>query len=63
MYKAIEVDVEASDGKMVKARSYQLIRPLEKDRRPSFVYLDVILRGAKENGLPKVRGGRMRNCC
>ncbi|XP_063610195.1 gamma-glutamylcyclotransferase-like [Penaeus indicus] len=53
VYKAIEVDVEASDGKMVKARSYQLIRPLEKDRRPSFVYLDVILRGAKENGLPK----------
>ena len=30
------------------------VKPLEEDRRPSAVYLDVIVRGAKENGLPKV---------
>ena len=30
------------------------VKPVEEDRRPSAVYLDVIVRGAKENGLPKV---------
>ena len=30
------------------------VKPLEEDRRPSAVYLNVIVRGAKENGLPKV---------
>merc|ERR1712032_376171 len=29
------------------------VKPVEEDRRPSAVYLDVIVRGAKENGLPK----------
>ncbi|XP_068226953.1 gamma-glutamylcyclotransferase-like [Palaemon carinicauda] len=53
IYKAVEVDVETLDGEKVKARSYQIIRPLEKDRRPSSVYMDVIIRGAKENGLPE----------
>ena len=30
------------------------VKPVEEDRRPSAVYLNVIVRGAKENGLPKV---------
>ena len=30
------------------------VKPVEEDRRPSAVYLDVIVRGAKENGLPEV---------
>ncbi|XP_066942374.1 gamma-glutamylcyclotransferase-like isoform X1 [Macrobrachium rosenbergii] len=53
IYKAVEVDVETLTGEQVRARSYQIIRPLEQDRRPSSVYLDVIVRGAKENGLPE----------
>ncbi|KAK7068199.1 hypothetical protein SK128_021967 [Halocaridina rubra] len=53
IYKALEVDVEVLNGEMVRARSYQIIRPLEDDRRPSSVYMNVILNGAKENGLPE----------
>jgi len=37
----------------VQARTYRLIRPLEEDRRPSKVYRDVILRGARQNGIPQ----------
>ncbi|XP_042227716.1 gamma-glutamylcyclotransferase-like [Homarus americanus] len=53
IYKVLEVDVETPSGESVKARSYQVIRPLEEDRRPSFVYMEVILQGARENGLPE----------
>lgn len=53
----MDVEVETDKGNHVPARSYQVIRPLEDDRRPSFVYLDVIIRGAKENGLPEVMYG------
>lgn len=53
IYRVMDVEVETDKGNHVPARSYQVIRPLEDDRRPSYVYLDVIIRGAKENGLPE----------
>ncbi|KAG0717928.1 Gamma-glutamylcyclotransferase [Chionoecetes opilio] len=53
IYKVMDVEVETEKDECVGARSYQVIRPLEGDRRPSYVYMDVIIRGAKENGLPK----------
>lgn len=57
IYRVMDVEVETEKGNYVPARSYQVIRPLDDDRRPSFVYLDVIIRGAKENGLPEVMCG------
>ncbi|XP_045101680.1 gamma-glutamylcyclotransferase-like [Portunus trituberculatus] len=53
IYRAMDVKVETEKGDHVEARSYQIIRPLEDDRRPSYVYMDVIIRGAKANGLPE----------
>merc|ERR1712210_350139 len=48
--KAVTVETEAGEE---EAFTYFLVKPVEEDRRPSAVYLDVIVRGAKENGLPK----------
>ena len=36
-----------------EAVTYFLIKPEEKDKRPSWVYKDVILRGALEHQLPQ----------
>ncbi|KAA0190218.1 hypothetical protein HAZT_HAZT003784 [Hyalella azteca] len=55
VYKPLLVDVLLrSTGETVQARAYRIIRPLERDRRPSKVYLDVICRGAEEHDLPQV---------
>ena len=40
-------------GERWSCRSYQLIAPPERDRRPSAVYKEVIVRGATENHLPE----------
>ncbi|KAF2360691.1 Gamma-glutamyl cyclotransferase-like [Trinorchestia longiramus] len=54
VYRPLEVPVVLkSTGETVQARTYQLIRPLEEDRRPSKVYLSVICKGAQEHGLPE----------
>ena len=37
---------------MWEAVTYFLIKPEEADKRPSWVYKDVILRGAVEHGMP-----------
>jgi len=52
VYNRKSVTVEI-DGGQEEAFTYFLVKPVEEDRRPSAVYLDVIVRGAKENGLPK----------
>merc|ERR1712130_738289 len=52
VYNRKAVTVETDDGEE-EAFTYFLVKPVEEDRRPSAVYLDVIVRGAKENGLPK----------
>lgn len=63
IYKPIEVDVEFADGTTVKCRCYELcnqpkkILPgthIPKDRMPSAAYLNTILEGAVESGLPDV---------
>ncbi|XP_067001326.1 gamma-glutamylcyclotransferase isoform X2 [Anabrus simplex] len=61
VYFPLEVVVQTPDGESLKCRSYQLHKtpPALKDnevlpdeRRPSQIYLEVILRGAQESGLP-----------
>ena len=32
--------------------TYFLVKPEEEDKRPSFVYKDVIVRGAEEHNIP-----------
>jgi len=52
VYNRIEVQVEMGDGSKMSAYTYFLVKPEEKDKRPSKIYLDVILTGAKEHILP-----------
>ena len=52
IYKPIEVQVETPAGDKLTCRSYQLLILNAKDPRPSPHYLDVIKRGARQNGLP-----------
>ena len=52
IYKPLEVDVETPDGEKHTCRTYQLLIEDAQDKRPSPQYLDVILRGARQNGLP-----------
>jgi gamma-glutamylcyclotransferase len=53
VYNRKNVQVELEDGSTLPAYTYFLIKPLEDDRRPSKVYLDVILKGAREHSLPQ----------
>jgi len=52
VYKRKEVQVELEDGTNTTAYTYYLVKPDEQDKRPSKVYLDVILNGAREHSLP-----------
>ncbi|XP_023326928.1 gamma-glutamylcyclotransferase isoform X2 [Eurytemora carolleeae] len=52
VYKRMEVRVELEDGRSEIAYTYYLVKPDEPDKRPSKVYLDVILTGAREHSLP-----------
>ena len=56
-----EVEVECGDGARVTALTYFLIKPEEKDKRPSGVYKDVIVRGAEEHGIPSYYLAKLRN--
>ena len=53
VYNRIEVAVELPSGEEVAAVSYRLVVPLQEDRRPSGVYKDVIVKGAREHKLPQ----------
>ncbi|KAF0304795.1 Gamma-glutamylcyclotransferase [Amphibalanus amphitrite] len=52
IYRPVTVTAETPAGERLRCRSYQLVTPPERDRRPSAVYKDVIERGAAENQLP-----------
>ncbi|KAK2723744.1 gamma-glutamylcyclotransferase-like [Artemia franciscana] len=52
IYRPITVKVETREGETYVCRCYELIRPLEEDRRPSRVYKEVIIKGAIQNSLP-----------
>ncbi|XP_056640476.1 gamma-glutamylcyclotransferase-like [Diorhabda sublineata] len=60
IYRPIIVDIETPDGKIIKCKSYQQVNKYEEidltklpeDRRPSPAYLNVIVQGAEETGLP-----------
>lgn len=61
IYKALEVKVTTPDGDVLECRVYQLINLpepyvsaslLPQERRPSRIYLETILQGAKESKLP-----------
>ncbi|KAK3850637.1 hypothetical protein Pcinc_042670 [Petrolisthes cinctipes] len=53
IYRVLKVEVETDSRETLTARSYQIANPQHDDRRPSAVYLDVIINGARENGLPE----------
>ena len=53
IYKPIFVEVTTTEGEVLKCRCYQQITELEEDRRPSAVYKNVMVRGARENGVPE----------
>jgi gamma-glutamylcyclotransferase len=52
-YRALEVEVETAAGEKHRCRTYQLLHEGAEDKRPSPQYLDVILRGARQNCLPQ----------
>ncbi len=52
-YRPLEVTVETPGGDKLTCRTYQLLRLGSEDKRPSPQYLDVIIRGAKQNELPQ----------
>lgn len=53
IYKPIFVQVTTVAGETLHCRCYQQVRPLEDDRRPSVVYKNIMIRGARENGVPE----------
>lgn len=54
IYRPIEVNVETADKRLLTCRSYRLCETTDEgDNRPSPQYLDVILRGARQNKLPE----------
>ncbi|KAK3597572.1 hypothetical protein CHS0354_018166 [Potamilus streckersoni] len=53
VYNPLEVDVFSQDGQTLHCRTYMLSRSSDVfDARPSPQYLDIIIRGAQQNGLP-----------
>jgi gamma-glutamylcyclotransferase len=52
IYKRIQVNVTTLEGKQLCCESYYMLRRGSPDRRPSPHYLEVILRGAVQHGLP-----------
>lgn len=62
IYSALQVKVTTTDGNVLECRVYQLIEQPETyvpapllpiERRPSRIYLEVILQGAQESKLPE----------
>jgi len=53
IYHPLTVAVETIDGEVLECRTYQQSRDWEMDRRPSSVYKNVMIRGAREHGLPE----------
>ena len=67
-YKAIEVRVEPSDGPpppprrdWLQCRTYYLLMREAEDKRPSPQYLEVIIRGALQHGLPGAYVDKLRS--
>ena len=53
IYERFEVVAVDGSNKVIKCESYRLLNADPSDNKPSFHYLDVILRGAVSCGLPK----------
>ncbi|KAK4021026.1 hypothetical protein OUZ56_002960 [Daphnia magna] len=51
--KPLSVQVVTIDGETLICRCYQQTREWEIDRRPSAVYKNIMIKGAKENGVPE----------
>ncbi|XP_028140754.2 gamma-glutamylcyclotransferase isoform X1 [Diabrotica virgifera virgifera] len=60
VYKRIIVQIETPEGQKLNAIAYQNVKQFERfdltnlptERRPSPAYMDVIIKGAQETGLP-----------
>jgi hypothetical protein len=53
IYKPLTVKVTTVNGETLNCRCYQQICEWEVDRRPSVVYKNIMIKGAKENGVPE----------
>lgn len=53
IYKPIFIQVTTINGEILNCRCYQQTREFELDRLPSTVYKNVMIRGARENGVPE----------
>eukprot|EP00090_Calanus_glacialis_P003268 TRINITY_DN12421_c0_g1_i1.p1 TRINITY_DN12421_c0_g1~~TRINITY_DN12421_c0_g1_i1.p1 ORF type:complete len:186 (-),score=78.48 TRINITY_DN12421_c0_g1_i1:50-568(-) len=53
VYNRKTVEVELQDGTKEEAFTYFMVKPEEEDKRPSYVYKDVIVRGAEEHNIPQ----------
>lgn len=69
VYQVVNVTVETPDGKSITCRSYQLVdlppslgpgETLPPARQPSKVYMDTIIDGAVESGLPQEYVDKLR---
>ncbi|CAH2005519.1 unnamed protein product [Acanthoscelides obtectus] len=72
IYFPLEVEVESSDGKVMRARTYREtaeikeyvdLSKLPAERQPSTIYLKTILTGAKESGLPSEYQEILKTIC
>lgn len=70
MYTPLTVDVVLPDGTRKTCRTYKQTAELKelvelsnlpKERRPSWIYLKTIIKGAAESGLPKDYQDRLKN--
>lgn len=52
IYKPITVRVTTASGQVLSCRSYQLLKLGYADKRPSAVYKNVLIQGARENRVP-----------
>jgi cation transport regulator ChaC len=59
-YLHLEVDVQAADGRDIQAKTY-LARSTVDGRYPSRRYMDLLLRGARDRGLPEAWISRLEN--
>lgn len=53
IYKVISVIVTTITGEMLQCRCYQQIQDLDADRRPSIVYKNIMIQGARQNQVPE----------
>jgi len=52
LYRRVPVAVTLADGQEVRAETYVVVKKAARETRPSAAYLNTIVDGAREHGLP-----------